>query len=226
MSVSCLLLLYPLYTSLIIEPPRTRHTHPRPGPLPVRWEKRRGDRRKRDASPRRLTIDGPRRWWWWWWWYDDLRNYREEHCFASVIAASPTPSRCRRISFADALPVGRLGHRSHSRPGDDDFSVSRFKSPVSIPPKASHPVISALGSFARGGGKREESPCWWYNVYLYDTRNNLPRNSYYCVLDDFRLFIFYLLCKIYNTDSILETSARLVPVCFFTLSVRLPSDEA
>lgn len=62
MSVNCLSLLYPLY--LAQHESSTSHSR-HPGPSPVRRKKkRRGGERKRvttrDASVRRLTIDGPR----------------------------------------------------------------------------------------------------------------------------------------------------------------------
>lgn len=57
---------------------------------------------------------------------------------------------------------------------------------------------------------------------LRHTRNDLPRNSYHCVLDDFRLFIFYLLCKIYNTNSILEICDRVLWIISSCSQVHIP----
>ena len=142
-----------------------------------------------------------------------MRYTREEYYFASVIVIFAI-LRVAIESFSPTCHPLACWVTVHTR-------VTIFR-PAGLSAPMPFPVISALKSFARGGGKRKESPCWWYIVYLYDTRNDLPRNSYYCVLDDFRLFIFYLLCKIYNTNSILEMcSSRAcvflyLSICFIT----------
>jgi len=118
----------------------------------------------------------------------------------NALSSRPDVTRCCRLSFAH----GRV------------TTISPIQAPtISLPPPNRLSPARYFGPFessARGGEKREESPCWYDISSIFTTHansNDLPRNSYHCVLDDFRLFIFYLLCKIYNTNSILENASLL-----------------
>lgn len=118
MSVSCLLLLYPLYTSLITNC-RVHHTHPRPGPLPVRRKKKKrreeeektrcqsasiNDRRTPPKMMMMMTI------------WEIIEGTREEYCFASVIAAwyprvaieSVLPTRHPLAGWVTVHTLGRV----------------------------------------------------------------------------------------------------------------------
>lgn len=154
---------------------------------------------------------------------------REENC-ARVSSPSKRSLRdimcCHRIrlAVADRVTLIRLVGLLFA-PGRVTMI---FQSVVTLHvhyyPSIDYPrYISALESFRARWRKARGVALLIYRL-LYDTRNNdLPRNSYYCVLDDFRLFIFYLLCKIYNTNSILETLVSCIFSSAPVPSVRLTS---
>lgn len=118
---------------------------------------------------------------------------------------------CHRISLAyviGATLIDWLGYRSRSarRRG---FFIQPL-SPRALRP----PVLFRLSSYSREVKKSERGrPVDDISSIFTKHENNLSRNSYYCVLEDFRLFIFNLLCKIYNTDSILEI--LVLNLCIF-----------
>lgn len=152
----------------------------------------------------------------------DSRGTRKENC---ARVSSPSKRSLRDTMCCTIESFSRCQSRHlhplvglSFAPGRVTMIFQSVVTPRSLLPHRS-PVISALKAFRARWRKARGVALLIYRL-LYDTRNDdLPRNSYYCVLDDFRLFIFYLLCKIYNTNSILEICSSRCVVYFF-ISVR------
>lgn len=160
---------------------------------------RRTEQRERDGKKkRRITAR-------------ECRRHRETRVAFEILTCLPSESVC--VALTIASHPRRSSRPYRSRP-DDPFSQSSSPAPSHVTPPT-HPLFRPSSQSREVEESERSRPVDDISSTLRHNENDLPRNSYYCVLDDFRLFIFYLLCKIYNTNSILETVVCRVLVCSF-----------